>query len=447
MTRHRAMHNVPDCPPLPGAASVGRAVRLGTAVCATALALGVALTACRGGTPPVPTQTPAPAPTAGAMAASPVPQTSPTPAPSPMTLYVWVSPDFAAAAQADDAALQGFSEMYPGVRVRVTVKETYGKGSLTDLLAGASRVAPLYLPDLVLTTEDSLAEIATLGLLQPVDALLAPVRAGLFPNIGSTARLGLPFAMDFPLLAYRMPMTLPLSWDAIAAMGGRYAFAAGNEDAAAQVLLVQYLALGGPLVDAEGRPSLDGRLLTRALEAYSDLATRAILIPQAASLDNLGEVWDLYEAGQADFATVLASQVRRNATALADTGLASLPAPDGGFATLARIWSWAVVSRAPERQQAAARFLEWILQPAQQSAWCDAAGLVPTQPSAWPLAHLSPTHSEFMLSLAQVATPYPPALQTSAASSALHTGLAQVLAGQLSPRQAADQTLAKIRQQ
>lgn len=439
------MHNVPDCQPLPGAASAGRVVRLGAAVCAAALAFGVALTACRGGTPPAPTRTPAP--TAGAVAASPVPQTSPTPVPSPMTLHVWVSPDFAATAQADGAALQGFSEMYPGVRVQISIKEPYGKGGLTDLLAGASRVAPLYLPDLVLTTEDSLAEIAALGLLQPIDTLLPTARDALFPGIGNTARLGVPFAMDFPLLAYRTPMTLPLSWDAIAATGGRYAFAAGNEDAAAQALLVQYLALGGPLVDAEGRPSLDGRLLTRALEAYSDLVARAILIPQAASLDNLGEVWDLYEAGQADFAAVLASQVRRNAAALADTGLAPPPAPDGGLATLARIWSWAVVSRVPERQQAAARFLEWVLQPTQQSAWCDAAGLVPTQPSAWPLAHLSPTHSEFMLSLAQAATPYPPALQTVAVSSALHTALAQVLAGQLSPRQAADQALAKIRQQ
>ncbi len=364
-----------------------------------------------------------------------------------MTLYVWVSSDFAAAVGANGAAVQGFNEMYPGVRVHVAVKEAYGKGGLTDLLAGASRVAPLYLPDLVLTTEDSLAEIAALGLLQPADALLPTARDALFPNIGSAARLGIPFAMDFPLLAYRPPITLPLSWDAIAAGGGRYAFAAGNEDASVQALLVQYLALGGSLVDAEGEPSLDSRLLTRALEIYRDLDTWGVLAPEAASLDNVGEVWDLYEAGRVNFAAVLVSQVRRNAAALGDTALLAFPAPDGRPATLARVWAWAVVSRAPERQQAAARFLEWVLQPAQQSAWCDAAGFVPTQPSAWPLARLSPTHSEFLLSLAQAATPYPPALRTGAVSSALRTALAQVLAGQLSPRQAADQALAKIRQQ
>lgn len=369
-----------------------------------------------------------------------------------MTLYVWVSPDFAFAAQADGAMLQDFTMVYPGIRVYVSVKETYGKGGIVDLLSGASRVAPAYLPDLVLTTDEALEQIAALGLAQPLDALLHTAREPLFGNLratgpGEAARLGVPFAMDFLLLAYRLPMTLPLSWDAIVADNGRYAFAAGDEETAAQLLLIQYMGLGNSPVDAEGKVSLDSRSLTRALEVYRGLADQGVLLPQATALDSGSEVWELYKGGGADFAAVPASQVRRDASALGDTGLGSLPTADGRPVALARVWAWAVVAPTPERQQAAARFLEWIFDPARQAAWCDGAGLVPTQPSAWPLARLSAANGESIRVLAQAATPYSSALRKPAVTSALHAALVQVIRGQLQPRQAADQALAKIKQQ
>ncbi|MGB9594493.1 MAG: extracellular solute-binding protein, partial [Anaerolineae bacterium] len=359
-------------------------------------------------------------------------------------------PDFAFADQSDGALLQGFTDAYPGLRAQVSVKEVFGKGGMVDMLRGASAVAPSYLPDLILAADETLEQIAALGLLRPVDALLPSARESLFANLqvaapGDAARLGVPFAMDFPLLAYRTPMALPLTWETIAASGGSYAFAAGDEDSAAQALLIQYLSLGGALVDAEGKAALDSRLLTRVLETYRGLADQGVLAPQVTSLET-DAVWDVYRAGRADFAEVEASQVRRDAAPPADTALSPVPTVGGQPVTLARTWSWAVVSPTPERQQAAARFLEWVLGPAQQSAWCDGAGLVPTQPSAWPLARFSATDSALMLDLAQAALPRPAAIRAPAVSSALHAALTQVLKGQLAPRQAAEQALTKIRQ-
>ncbi|MDH7489025.1 MAG: extracellular solute-binding protein [Anaerolineae bacterium] len=416
-------------------------------------ALVLALVACRSGPGPAPTlPPPSPTPTAKPAPTVPAPQASPTPGLSQMTLYIWVSPDFAFAAHPDGALLQGFTDAYPGLRAQVSVKEVFGKGGMVHLLSGASAVAPSYLPDLILAADETLEQIAALGLSQPVDVLLPSVRESLFANLqvaapGDAARLGVPFAMDFPLLAYRTPMTLPLSWDSIAASGGRYAFAAGDEDSAAQALLIQYLGLGGALVDAEGRLSLDSRLLIRALETYRGLADQGVFASQVASVDKADEVWAMFRAGEANFAEVRASLVRGHAAALTDTALSAIPTVNGQPLTLARTWSWAIVASTPERQQAAARFVEWVLGPAQQSAWCEGAGLVPTQPSAWPLARLSATDSAILLDLAQVAIPCPAASRTPAVSSALHTALTQVLKGQLAPRQAAEQALTKIRQQ
>ncbi|MBC7257954.1 MAG: extracellular solute-binding protein [Chloroflexi bacterium] len=428
-------------------AASNRGARTSVLTTVAALALAVALAACRGGAAPAPTQTPAPGP-APTVPTSPARQASPTPVQSQMTLYIWVSSEFAFAAQPDNAALlQGFAEAYPGIRVHVSVKETYGKGGMVDLLAGASRVAPAYLPDLILLDEDSLEQVAALGLVQPVDVLAPSVRGALFANV-QAAGSGVPFAMDFPLLVYRTPMTLPLplTLGAIAESGGRYAFAVGDEDAAVRSLLAQYVGLGGALVDEEGKAALDSRLLARVLEAYRGLADQGVLAPQVLSLDR-DEVWDLYRAGGADFAEVWASQVWGHPSALADADLAALPTADGRPIALARVWSWAIVSPTPERQQAAVQFLAWVLQVGPQSAWCEAAHLVPTQAGAWPLAGLSAAHSEFLLGMAQAATPCPSTLRTPAVASALHTALSQVLKGQLAPRQAAEQALNKIRQQ
>lgn len=368
-----------------------------------------------------------------------------------MTLYVWVSPEFAPVAQADAAGLHGFGDMYPGVRVQVSVKETYGQGGLVDLLGKASKVAPAYLPDLVLATDDALEQVAALGVLHPMDTLLPSAHDALSPNLkdaGSAAfvRLGAPFAMDFLLVAYRMPMTLPLLWDGLAAAGRHYAFAAGDEAAAAEALLIQYLALGGALVDAEGKPSLDGRLLTRALEIYRGLVDQGVLVPEVISLTSSGEAWDLYQAGRADVVMIPASHVRRDASVPGDTGLAAVPTAGGRSVPLAHVWSWAIASPTPERQQAAVRFLEWVLRPESQAAWCDAVGLVPTQQSAWPLTRMAAAHREAVLGAAQASIPYPLALRSSGVQSALRAALDQVLRGQLSPKQAADQALSKIKQ-
>jgi len=443
MTQDRAMHSTPEPRPLfcAGPRMMGTLAAL----------LALALVACRGEATPTPTETPSAQPTASPVATVPAPQSSPTPAPSPMTLYIWVSPDFAPIAQADAPALQGFSSVYPGVRVQVSVKETYGQGGLVDLMGKASKVAPAYLPDLVLASDETLEQVATLGVLQPMEALLPSARDGLFANFrnaGAAAfvRLGAPFAMDFALVAYRAPMTLPLTWDGIAAAGRHYAFAAGDEGTAAEALLMQYLALGGVLVDAEGRPSLDSRLLTRALEVYRGLVDQAVLVPEVSSLTSSSEVWDLYRAGRADLVMVPASLVRRDALVPGDTGLGVAPAVGGRSIPLARVWSWAIVSPTPERQQAAVRFLEWVLRPEQQAAWCDAVGLMPTQQSAWPLARMAAAHSEAMLGAAQLAVPYPLALRTPGVRSALHAALEHVLKGQLSPKQAADQALNQIKQ-
>ncbi len=449
MTRDRATYNVPESQPRGGAAPGGHAARRLAEVVVAALAL--TLMACRGGAVPTPTQSPVAGPTASPAATVPAPQTSPTPAPAPMTLYVWVSPEFSPLAQADASTSQGFSQMHPGVRVQISVKETYGQGGLVDLLSKARTVAPAYLPDLILTTDGALEQIASLGVLQPMEALLPSAHDGLFANLkeaGSAAfvRLGAPFAMDFLLVAYHMPMTLPLSWDGIAAAGRRCAFAAGDEEIAAEALLTQYLALGGSLVGVEGAPSLDGRLLTRALENYRGLVDQAVLVPETASLTSSAEVWELYRAGEADLVMVPASHVGRGVSVPGGMGLAAVPTTGGDSIPLAHVWAWAIVAPTPERQQAATRFLEWVLRPEQQAAWCDAAGLLPTKPSAWGEAHGAAARSEAVLGAAQAAVPYPVSLRTSGVRTALQLALVQVLRGQWSPKQAADQALNKIKQ-
>jgi ABC-type glycerol-3-phosphate transport system substrate-binding protein len=423
---------------------------------AVALLSVVACSAKQNGQTPKPDTASTAVPTTSPQATSAAPNASPTPGQSQISLRIWVSPEFAVAA--DSAVfgeiVSGFEAAYPGIQVELSAKRTFGRGGLLDLLQGAGQVALSYVPDLILMDDGETARAVELGLLEALDPLLAtPVDQQVFSNILATGvsdgtRYGLPFALDFLQLAYRTSITssAPLNWSTVLDSGGRYLFASGASDNySSDAILIQYLGLDGTLTGADGKPTLDSRLLTRVLDAYKQVSDLGALATETLTLNSPDGVWTLYGLGDADFAEVWASQYKAEALSMSDTSFARIPTRNGRPATLAHVWAWSISARTPERQEAAASFLQWAMETSRQSAWCESARLLPASPNAWPLPGVYTEYSLFLLGLAEVASPFPEALRSEDVSAALQEALSQVISDRIAPKQAAEQAVAKMK--
>jgi ABC-type glycerol-3-phosphate transport system substrate-binding protein len=66
----------------------------------------------------------------------------------------------------------------------------------------------------------------------------------------------------------------------------------------------------------------------------------------------------------------------------ADTAALPMPAPSGGSLGVATGWAWTVTDPLPERRLLSIRLAEWLTDPAFLGAWTEAAGYLPTRPSA-----------------------------------------------------------------
>lgn len=416
------------------------------------------LASCSGQTGPTPTAGTAPtaSSTSGPPATEPAPSVSPTPVHSHISLRVWVPPQFTIAAGSPlfTDVISEFEAAYPGIQVDLSVKAVTGKGGLLDLLEGAGLVAPSYLPDLILMDDASTTLAAERDLLQALDEVVTASAndrafAGIF-DIGmrNETRYAMPFAMDFLHLAYRMPLTvtMPLNWSSVLESGGRYLIASGgSENYNSDSILIQYLGLDGKLADSEGKATVDSRLLTRVLDAYKQMADQEALALGSLQLDSPDEIWSRYKMGEAEFAEVWASQFKAEAESLPDTAFARIPTRNGRAAALAHVWAWSIAARAVERKQAAASFLEWVLDPSRQRAWCEAARLLPTGAHAWPLPGLPAEYSGFLQGLAEIASPLPAPLRSPEVSTALQQALSRVVLEGILPKQAAEEAIANMK--
>ena len=185
--------------------------------------------------------------------------------------------------------LDDFSQAYPDVQVEVVVKKAHGRGGLLDFMRTARDAVPSVMPDLVVLDATELETAVGLGLVQPLDSLLLPVDvAERFPfaaELGTVdgQTMGFVISADVQHLAYRPALidSPPVSWTQFISPSVSFLFPAGGRDQQQvnDATLIQYLATGGRLSDAEGNPSLDEDAMVSVLGFYSDCVSAATISP------------------------------------------------------------------------------------------------------------------------------------------------------------------------
>jgi len=344
-----------------------------------------------------------------------LPTLTPTPTPDvqPMvvTLKLWTPEELnpygrepGADAMAD--LLDRFSEAYPDVQVDVTVKKARGRGGLLDFLRTARNAAPSVMPDLVILDVQELETAAGSALVQPLNDLISPIEMDeRFPfavemgtvtdDTSGPMTAGFIVGVDLTHMVYRAELfeTPPISWTSIISPPKSYVFPAGGQDQQVNdATLIQYLAAGGALVDAEGHPTINEEAMISVLDFYSQcMGTGAISPTLALTTRDAAQSWDHFKAGDGAMAAVQAHRywseigdLRADPEQAAGTwAVASLPTREGQpFSVIKQGWAISLVAQDEARQRLAILLLDWLISPDQNGRWTQASGYLPATKSA-----------------------------------------------------------------
>lgn len=424
--------------------------RLSLAICLLWLIL---LPGCEALLPATPTPTP-PIPT---------PQATETPTPVPeaqpliTTLRLWLpaelnpygeAPGMNALAQ----QIADFSAAHPDLQVEITVKMAHGRGGLLDFLRTARHAAPAILPDLIVLDAFELKTAAGLGLIQPLDPLVARSemddRFSFAVELGTVNEqtFGFVVAADMEHAAYRRALLAspPLSWTEVISPPIPFIFPAGSSDGQVNdATLIQYLAAGGVLADSQGEPRLDKDALLGVLGFYSDCISSGAISPSLVlSITDADQAWERFRTGEGVMTVV---QARRYWLEADDAvAPAAIPTRDGRPFSLARGWAIALVTTDPTRQAQALALLDWLIAAERSAQWTRAAGYLPGTRSAlqqWAVSNADRMMLRNLLEAA-VAAPRPEVLTE--VGPIIQEAMEAVLNGRATPQEAATDAVERV---
>jgi len=393
-------------------------------------------------------RTPTPAPTA----------TPAETAPGKITLTIWSTSAYAPGQATEGARelaqqLEAFSDAYPDYTLDWIVKPSSGTGELVEFLLASQVVAPSVLPDLVVLESRDLGKVVRAGLLQPMGDLFSDEMLGdLFPfarqmGVIEGERYGIPLCASIEHLVYNTAQidAPPLTWSDVLAEELTYGFPAGGRAGRVNdAFLLQYLAMGGRLVDDAGQPTLDEAALIPVLSFYAN-GLRAGVLP--ATLSNLSTPEDALESyidGEVLMANVTSDLYLANKERLRNTGAAGVPTWNGTVATIGRGRLFAMVTAEESRQLAVKALIDWLLESERLASWTHAAGRLPTSPTTLDLWPAEDNYAAFVRWQLASAYHVPATPEFESIYLNLQHAVREVVTGVASPEEAARKAVAAV---
>ncbi|MCQ3931803.1 MAG: hypothetical protein DPW16_15225 [Chloroflexi bacterium] len=316
-------------------------------------------------------------------------------------------------------------------------------------------VAPDALPDLTLMRYEEMMAAVNSGLLQPVEGLLPPSTLNdLSDNVLEMGQVagefyGIPYLLSIDHMLYTGDSAPPpRNFSDFLEQDTPLLFAAkpATSQVINELLLIQYLAEGGYLVDQENVPALNEDALLTVLEFYS---TAVQLEPFRQPLEDTLQLQTLadYRAQLSGDDPVLALLnstdylLYRNRFA-GDAKIVPPLTADGQSFTLLDGWMWVLLADDATRQIQARNFLTWMMNSDNLTDTALALNMLPSQQRA--LRVMAEDSDLIVLSnLINAAYFLPPAQRQNVAAVALQVAFESVLQG-ITPRAAAEIAMATL---
>jgi ABC-type glycerol-3-phosphate transport system substrate-binding protein len=374
------------------------------------------------------------------------------------TLTLWTAEPFSPA-QADASGqilgqqIEAFTDAHPDVVVEYVLKKPYGKGGILNFLLTTNEAVPAAMPDLVAIDTIELEAAAQAGLLQPLDELISTeLQEDLFPFAQQVGHfedqlVGLQFETDIEHLIYNTNKLeeVPLTWTDVLTDEVSYVFpAGGREGLVNDAFIIQYLALGGQLVDETGQPALNEELVTQVLQFYRDGYELGVIPPSVLEFETLDDCWPVYLSAEVAMTNVGSRRYFADRELLMYTQFASIPTRDGNVTTLSQGWAWAIVTLDPARQALSAQLIEWLMEPENSAEWNLAAGHLPTRKAAFEVLGSEDSYYPFLSKQLEGALPRPAGAVYSNVARVLQQGVERVMAGETTPQEAAKAVIESI---
>jgi ABC-type glycerol-3-phosphate transport system substrate-binding protein len=218
-----------------------------------------------------------------------------------LTLTVWTIEPISADAEGEAGAfinnsLRNFQRTHEDIDVNVILRKPSGKGGALDFLRTSSNVAPTILPDIVILNATDLNHAYTEELVQSLDGKLdRSIVQDLLPaarKVGTVDGnlVGVPLGLEMEHTVYNTgTFTAPLVlWSDVLSSNTRYAFPAkGVNGLVNDTTLSFYFSSGGTLVDDQGNPTIDERVLRNVLEFYQTAVENEIIDQFGVTFENL----------------------------------------------------------------------------------------------------------------------------------------------------------------
>lgn len=401
------------------------------------------------------TTTPAPA----TAEAQPEEIVSPTPeATEPVRLTLWTIEAVSPQAEGEPGqifgnGLKAFQSTYPDVPVSVVLKNESGEGSVLDYLRSASQAAPSILPDVVVLDTVDLAQVARAGLVVPLDSLIS---ASLVDDLVPAAReagtidgqlVAIPFEMDVEHLVYNTNKleSPPMVWTDVISADTTYVFPAkGVNGLVNDAFLIQYFALGGSLQDEEGQPYLNEQALITTLGYYQQGLEAGVIPPEVLNFGTPEDIWPSYVSAEVGMTHVTSHRFVNDRSVLRSTEFATIPTYDGTSLTIGRGRTLAIVTRDANRQAMAARLIEWLMAPDNNTAWNRAAAYLPTRYAAFKSIGDSDPYWPFLEHQLEIAVPPPAFPEYDQIARVLQQAVIEVLSEEATPEEAASAAIDAI---
>ena len=208
--------------------------------------------------------------------------------------------------------------------------------------------------------------------------------------------------------------------------------------------LLQYLASSGSLTDESGNPFVDVAALTEVLTFYEQARDNAILNTSVLQYASTADTWNAYIQGAGDLAEVNSRVYLAGRFETRNTSPTFMVTALGKPVTLVDGWLWVLLTSDPQRQASALALIDWLMEPANHGRFSQAAGYLPSQPSALSVWGDDDPYVPFVNTLMQNATILPDPEIEDAIGVALQDALEDVLLSGSSAVEAANAAAAAV---
>ncbi|MCY3781534.1 MAG: hypothetical protein OXG78_14570 [Chloroflexi bacterium] len=282
-----------------------------------------------------------------------------------------------------------------GIPVEFRVKNSSGVGGIMSTIRAGKEVAPGALPDAALIRRRDLTPTQASQYLQSMETLFSSsvlndlaggVEFGQIPFEGERALFGFPFLFDLLVGLHAQPLLKTgtrLSFADVLANEAEFLFPAARANGLNQTFYHQYLAAGGAIPGSDVA-AINEEALQKVLQFYDDLARNGLVSPDVLTYQspadyrndfiNRGENLQLAIFSASDYL----SMIQEQEAALLAT---EIPTADANGSSILNGWLWVIVTPDRNRQASAARFIEWMMEPAFHAGFALELHHLPSQPA------------------------------------------------------------------